>query len=497
MDFESLFRTGSFRSLISVVLTNRTLRNTGLKFIERKIREVLVNENVDGRPVQVQQDKCDYLSAMLRSACHNIERGLISKHVLDRVLTVFLDSVICNTEALIQAEERLGLWPPLFVAVSPTAKCNLRCTGCYAGSSTSSSAQLDWETFDRILREKEEQWASYFTVISGGEPFLWEDGGRTLLDIAAKHSSNLFLVYTNGTLIGADLAKRLEELANVTPAISVEGFEAETDRRRGKGVHRRILRAFECLREVGVPFGISVTATRENWDVVTSDQFADFYFEEQGALYGWIFQYMPIGRGQSLELMVPPRERLEMLERTWRMVRERKLFIADFWNSGTLSNGCIAAGRPGGYLYINWDGNVTPCVFMPYADTNIHTVYRNGGDLSTVLASPLCKRIRHWQGTYGYEQPVSQVHNWLCPCAIRDHFGEFLESCQACGGRPIDADAQVALNDAEYHRGMIQYGRRFGQMTDSIWDERYMSVDRIKSGAELITQADREARSLV
>ncbi len=475
MNLENVFRTGSFRSLISAVLTNKALRNGGLRFAERKIQDVMVNGNSDGRPTQVQQDKSDYLIAMLHSTCRNLERGLISKHVLDRLLTVFLENVICSNEATARARDQLGFAPPFFVTVSPGMRCNLRCTGCYACSNASSAAKLDWHTVDRILTEKEDLWASHFTVISGGEPFMWEDDGLTLLDMAARHSSNLFLVYTNGTLISKDVAKRLEELGNVTPAISVEGLEAETDQRRGKGVHRRILQAFENLREVGVPFGISVTATKHNWDLVTSDRFADFYFDQQGALYSWMFQYMPIGRGHTLDLMVSPEQRLEMLERTWRMVRERKLFIADFWNNGTLSNGCIAAGRRGGYFYINWNGDVTPCVFIPYADMNINKVYRSGGNLNTVLASPLFQRIRQWQDAYGYEQPADQVGNWLCPCAIRDHFGEFLEACQACEARPIDSEAQAGLTDADYRRGMIRYGQDYERITGRIWDQRYVS----------------------
>lgn len=156
------------------------------------------------------------------------------------------------------------------------------------------------------------------------------------------------MVYTNGTLITKSVANELAKLGNVTPAISVEGFEEQTDKRRGKGVHKRILQAMENLREAGVLFGISVTGTRENAEIVTSDEFNDYYFDKQGATYGWIFQYMPIGREHLLKPVVTPQQRLEMYNRTWRLVRERKIFVADFWNSGTASNGCIAAARPGG-----------------------------------------------------------------------------------------------------------------------------------------------------
>jgi len=80
-------------------------------------------------------------------------------------------------------------------------------------------------------------------------------------------------MYTNGTLIDRECAARLAELGNVTPAISVEGWEKETDERRGKGVFRKIMQAMENLRNAGVPYGILVTATRENAEILLAEPF--------------------------------------------------------------------------------------------------------------------------------------------------------------------------------------------------------------------------------
>jgi len=475
MDVAKVMRNRSFPSLVRFLVRHRRLRRGVTKLIEKKIHQVVVDGNPDNRPVQVQEDKFAYLTTILHSFDRTIERGLISGHVMDRWLETLLDNVFCWGHACHEAECRLGFAPPLFVLVSPGKRCNLRCIGCYACSDSASAAKLNWATFDRILTEKEQLWGSYFTVISGGEPFMWKDDGKDLLDMAAKHDSNFFMVYTNSTLINKAVAKRLAELGNVTPAISVEGFEAETDQRRGKGVHRRILQAMENLREVGVPFGISVTATHHNVDLIMSDEFADFYFERQGVAYGWIFQYMPIGRKYTLDLMVSPEQRLEMWRRTRRLVLDRKIFVADFWNSGTTSSGCIAAGRPGGYFYIDWDGDVTPCAFVPYSTANINDIYRRGGNLDDVLKCPLFTRIRQWQDEYAYAQPAEKTGNWLCPCVIRDHFGEFLDTARDTLSRPIDEEAAVALADPDYHCGMITYGKEYNRLSSEIWNERYLS----------------------
>ena len=49
-------------------------------------------------------------------------------------------------------------------------------------------------------------------------------------------------------------------------------FEEETDRRRGKGVFKKILTACENLRQAGVPFGISITSTAQNADRLLTDE---------------------------------------------------------------------------------------------------------------------------------------------------------------------------------------------------------------------------------
>ena len=305
---------------------------------------------------------------------------------------------------------------------------------------------------------------------------MWEDNGLDLLDMALRHPSQFFLVYTNGTLITKTVANELAKLGNVTPAISVEGFEEQTDKRRGKGVHKRILQAMENLRQAGVPFGISVTGTRENAEIVTSEEFNDFYFEEQGATYGWIFQYMPIGRKHSLEMMVTPQQRMEMYNRMWCTVRKRKIFIADFWNSGTVSSGCISAGRPGGFFYITWDGDITPCAFVPYSIGNIYDVFQTGGNLNTILESAFFQRIRRWQDDYGYAQATENVDNWLCPCVIRDHFDVFFKAVQDTQAMPIDEEAVDALADPEYHSGMVAYGSDYYHLSNKeVWAEHYMA----------------------
>jgi len=91
------------------------------------------------------------------------------------------------------------------------------------------------------------------------------------------------------------MAKKLAKLGNVAPAISIEGFEKETDDRRGPGTFKKIMEAMDNLKEAGVPFGFSVTPTKLNIEALMSDEFVDLMIQK-GCSFGWYFQYVPVGR---------------------------------------------------------------------------------------------------------------------------------------------------------------------------------------------------------
>ena len=59
-------------------------------------------------------------------------------------------------------------------------------------------------------------------------------------------------------------------MGNVYPCLSLEGFQPETEARRGKGTYARIMTAMDNLRNAGVPFGFSATVLRDNNELVSS-----------------------------------------------------------------------------------------------------------------------------------------------------------------------------------------------------------------------------------
>lgn len=433
------------------------------------------------RPVQVRRDRTDVVWALFSATVRALERKQMSRQILHNVGRVLLAT---NVRELLDdrlksdlqkfAQKHEGKKPPWTMVISPTNACNLRCTGCYA-SAQENGGQLEWEIFDRIITEAKTLWGIRFFTISGGEPLVYRSQGRGLLDAARKHNDCFFMFYTNGTLIDEKVATSMAGAGNLIPAISVEGFESRTDQRRGSGVFQRILSAMANLRRAQVPFGISLTATRHNAEELLSDEFIDFFFDKQQALYGWLFQYMPIGRGYTLDLLPTPEQRLWMWHRTWQIIRERRIPLIDFWNCGSASEGCIAAGTYGGYLYIDWNGKVMPCVFVPYAAANIHDIYRRGRTLDDVYDLPYFRAIRQWQWDYGLGKSRPADHgNWLLPCSLRDHYGVGRELIARYHPEPEDEAAAEALNDHNFCDGMLRYDQCLREVFDPVWRDEYI-----------------------
>ena len=326
-------------------------------------------------------------------------------------LTVY--AVIWGANKRKYIQKKIGFYPPTFLVISPTMKCNLRCVGCYANSYP--KEELDKETIERVIKEANDL-GIYFFVISGGEPFLY----RPLVSIAKKYRTSVFHVFTNGMLLNSHYQvfengrfktsiDLLLEAGNMIPVISVEGGETETDNRRGKGTFKRIMETMDELKKRGIPFGFSLTHTTLNDHIFRSDEFIDCVIRK-GAYFGWFFQYIPIDENPDLNLVPTPeqRENRYFTIRRWRV--EKPIVIWDFWNDGPLVNGCIAASR---YLHIASQGNVEPCVFCHFAQDNIKEK-----SLLEILQSPFFMKIKRLRP---YKDPDETQPNLLRPCLVIDH----------------------------------------------------------------------------
>jgi MoaA/NifB/PqqE/SkfB family radical SAM enzyme len=344
--------------------------------------------------------------------------------------------------------DREGYYPPSTVVISPTMRCNLSCYGCYAGD-YDKSLELSREEIDSVLMQMKEM-GVYFAVISGGEPFFKED----IFDIFKKHSDMAFLVFTHGGLIDERMVERLIEVGNVMPAFSLEGYERETDERRGPGHFRKVMHAMDLLREAGLSFCGSFTQTSRNTGIITSADYIDMLLEK-GCSALWLFSYVPVGREPDLSLMPTPEQRDLMRRTTVKFRAEKPMIIVDFWNDGPIISGCIAGGRK--YFHINANGDIEPCVFCHFAVDNIRRT-----TLKEALRSPLFRMIRERQGEHD---------NLLRPCMLIDHPELGREIFSTEGVYPTHRGAEEVFTGLSSE--MDDYASRYGTIADPAWEKEF------------------------
>ena len=346
-----------------------------------------------------------------------------------------------------------GFNPPSVMLLSPTMRCNYHCAGCYAGNYTVGD-DLPPEVFDQVLTEAEAIGIRFVTIL-GGEPFIYS----RLLDIFAAHKHVSFQVYTNGSLINEDMAAKLVELGNVAPQISIDGFREQTDAGRGKGAFDRAIKAMDNLRQKGCIFGFSTMVTPANIDVITSDEFIDFIIDK-GALYGWYFLYMPVGREPSLKRMPSPEQRNKLRLAVLRFRKTKPILLVDFWNDGPLTAGCISGGRI--YFHINHKGDVEPCIFVHFATHNIKQT-----PLVEALNSPFFRGLRQMQ-------PFS--YNTLRPCPIIDHPQIMRMALKKWGAYPTHDGAEKTFT--ELSDGLDEYATEVEEIYKSVWEQDYAWAER-------------------
>jgi MoaA/NifB/PqqE/SkfB family radical SAM enzyme len=122
-----------------------------------------------------------------------------------------------------------------------------------------------------------------------------------LFEVLAHHPDCYFQLFTNGTLLTDQTAMRLKRLGNVTPLISLEGLEAESDARRGRDdVFRRTLEGIRACRRARLIIGAAASIGKSNFrELVNMDYL--YLLAKEGVHYLWYYIYRPVGADSKPE----------------------------------------------------------------------------------------------------------------------------------------------------------------------------------------------------
>ena len=291
-----------------------------------------------------------------------------------------------------------GEYFPPFLYLSIINSCNLRCQGCWVDVEDKDAIDLD--TLNRTITDAKNHGNAFFGIL-GGEPFMHPQ----LLDLLAAHPDCYFQVFTNGQFITEKVAKRLREIGNTTPLVSIEGREFTSDERRGKkDVFNRTLRGLDnCIREK-ILTGVATSVCQSNIDeLLTEDWLRELI--ARGVHYVWYHSYRPMGPKPNFQLALRP----DQLVRIRRFVTEMRakvpIAIIDAYYD---DKGQAHSPMSTGVSHHNSPrGDIEPCPIIQFAT---ETIRDPRGIYATMRDSSFLKDFRelsaqHTRGCVVLERP--------------------------------------------------------------------------------------------
>ncbi|MBS4882385.1 MAG: radical SAM protein [Peptoniphilus harei] len=349
---------------------------------------------------------------------------------------------------------------PWVILFDPTSACNLKCTGCWAAEYGHKN-NLTYDEMASIVKQGNEL-GTYFFILTGGEPLVRKDD---VIRLAKEFNDSAFHIFTNGTLIDDEFCQKVVEAGNISFALSIEGTEESTDLRRGDGVFQKVMKAMDLMKEHKLLYGASICYTSQNYKYVTDDDFIKMLVDH-GCKLAWFFHYMPVGKDADVSLLLSPEER----EHVYHKVREirsfdypQNIFTIDFQNDGEFINGCIAGGK--NYFHINSLGDMEPCVFIHYSDSNIREK-----TIKECLTSPL------FMGFHD-NQPFNK--NLLKPCPMLENPGRLTKIVNDSGARNTDMIAPESAEDLQVKT--TPYAMAWNKKANELWDESRKKKEEMHS----------------
>lgn len=170
-----------------------------------------------------------------------------------------------SPEEIAAARDSGGL---LTMELELSRECNLRCIYCYSEAGEPLEGELDIEEIRSAIDQAVALGARRIIVLGGGEPLVHPH----VMDIVRHlHARGVGIdLFTNGTLISADMAREFKALG-VHPVIKMNSLREDVqDLLAGrKGAAREIRRGFAHLVEAGypaegLPMGVQSIICRQN-----------------------------------------------------------------------------------------------------------------------------------------------------------------------------------------------------------------------------------------
>ena len=329
---------------------------------------------------------------------------------------------------------------PFFV-LEVTSRCNNHCLYCYnvwTGDADYPTAELDTESWKRIIRRIRDQSPSELISLTGGEPLLRDDLPE-LVQFSREAGFQVNLI-TNGTLLTPERVAQLVE-AGVTlfelPLLARD--PAIHDQLAGNRAWRAVIDAINSIKKLRATVVGVMVVTRDNLPQVEP-------ILELGVMLGidgiMLNRFNPGGRGIKLmERLLPSAEELGQALETADQISVRYglpitsnipiqpclINPARFPN---VRSGFCSTGTEMAYYAVDSSGNMRPCNHSPTILGNLLS-----DSIDEMIAGPL---LRDFMEAI---PPICEP----CPSA-RTCQGGCKASAQVCFGSPREEEPFLKFN---------------------------------------------------
>lgn len=164
---------------------------------------------------------------------------------------------------------------------------------------------------------------------------------------------------------------------------------------------------------------------------------------------------MPVEKGAVKELMAMVEQRKMMYRKIREYRKTKPIFTVNFWNDGEYVGGCVAGGRY--YCHINANGDIEPCAFIHYSDSNIREK-----SLLEACRSPLF---------IGYHDNQPWNDNLLRPCPVMDNPGRLTEIVEKSYARSTNYHNLESAK--EFSDKCVETAEKWEVVADRLWEESH------------------------
>lgn len=298
------------------------------------------------------------------------------------------------------------------VAWETTRTCNLACIHCRAAAMDRPyENELTTEESFRLLDDIA-TFAKPIIILTGGEPLLRPD----IFDIAAYGNQKGFrmTMAVNGTLLTPEKARRMVEAGIQRISISIDGATAASHDafRQMAGAYDGALRGIASANEVGLPFQVNTTITKQNLHELPA---IHKLVVSLGAAAHHIFLLVPMGRGKDLteesidalqyeetlhwfyaqKDLAPLQLKATCAPHYYRILRQKAKEEGKEVNFQTFGLDAMTRGCLGGvgFAFISHVGQVQPCGYLELDCGNI----REKSFREIWETSPIFKNLRDFK----------------------------------------------------------------------------------------------------